>query len=216
MFFLFDTAVRVRPALDSSDPNYDLVPQRFRSVICNVINPTTMAVESSQGKKVFVFDRVFSSNEAQDKIWDYVSDSVRSFVQGYNVSILAYGQSGAGKSYTMGTTGAIEQSDASVMGTNSRLSLSLSPSPRLHFRITLFRLLTHCLGIIPRAAASLFERLASTSSPRVSNGLSSLRTPTRFSMPAVSAHKSTNDRNWQMRATYVEVCCAFSRYPCPC
>lgn len=44
-------------------------------------------------------------------------ESVTSFVQGYNVSILAYGQSGAGKSYTMGTTSSMEQGDDKVMGT---------------------------------------------------------------------------------------------------
>ena len=44
-------------------------------------------------------------------------ESVTSFIQGYNVSILAYGQSGAGKSYTMGTTSSIEQGDDKVMGT---------------------------------------------------------------------------------------------------
>jgi hypothetical protein len=50
-------------------------------------------------------------------VYDYVVDSVNSFVQGYNVSILAYGQSGAGKSYTMGTTGPADQADAEIMGT---------------------------------------------------------------------------------------------------
>lgn len=37
-------------------------------------------------------------------------------MQGYNVSLLAYGQSGAGKSYTMGTSGPREQNDAAAMG----------------------------------------------------------------------------------------------------
>lgn len=45
-----------------------------------------------------------------------MSESVASFVQGYNVSILAYGQSGAGKSYTMGTTGPRDQGDSRIMG----------------------------------------------------------------------------------------------------
>lgn len=39
-------------------------------------------------------------------------------MQGYNVSILAYGQSGAGKSYTMGTSGPSEQHDHKAMGTS--------------------------------------------------------------------------------------------------
>jgi S-adenosylhomocysteine hydrolase len=54
---------------------------------------------------LFVFDRVFAEETTQQGVWEYVSGSVDSFIQGYNVSILAYGQSGAGKSYTMGTDG---------------------------------------------------------------------------------------------------------------
>jgi Kinesin motor domain len=92
------------------------VPQRFRGSTCQVTTPTSLAVESAQGKKLFVFDRVFGEDVDQEGIWEYLSESVNSFVQGYNVSILAYGQSGAGKSYTMGTTGPREQADPRIMG----------------------------------------------------------------------------------------------------
>jgi hypothetical protein len=109
-------AVRVRPPLNSTDPGYDLIPQRFRGSTCTVTTPTNLAVESGQGKKLFVFDRVFGEEVDQDGVWDYLKESVNSFVEGYNVSILAYGQSGAGKSYTMGTTGPAEQSDPVMMG----------------------------------------------------------------------------------------------------
>lgn len=73
-------------------------------------------MDGSGGRKVFIFDRVFGEDIDQEGVYDYVGDSVNSFVQGYNVSILAYGQSGAGKSYTMGTTGPADQGDADVMG----------------------------------------------------------------------------------------------------
>lgn len=109
-------AVRVRPALKPDDPNYELVPQRFQRPMVHVINPTSLAVDVPQGRKLFVFDRVFSEAVDQDGIWEYLSDSVTSFLQGYNVSILAYGQSGAGKSYTMGTSGPTEQHDPKSMG----------------------------------------------------------------------------------------------------
>ena len=75
-----------------------------------------MTVESAQGKKIFVFDRVWGEEIDQEGVWEYLSQSVDSFVQGYNVSLLAYGQSGAGKSYTMGTTGVLEQEDSRLMG----------------------------------------------------------------------------------------------------
>jgi hypothetical protein len=59
---------------------------------------------------------VFDGDIDQEGVFEYVTDSVHSFVQGYNVSILAYGQSGAGKSYTMGTTGPEDQADPEIMG----------------------------------------------------------------------------------------------------
>ena len=98
------------------DPNYELIPQRFRGSVCQTSSDTTIAVDSNQGKKLFVFDRVFGEDIGQPGVWEYLSDSINSFVQGYNVSILAYGQSGAGKSYTMGTSGPGPQADPNVMG----------------------------------------------------------------------------------------------------
>ena len=77
---------------------------------------TSLTVASAQGKKLFVFDRVFGEEVDQTGLWEYLSESVSSFIQGYNVSILAYGQSGSGKSYTMGTTGPREQADQRLMG----------------------------------------------------------------------------------------------------
>jgi Microtubule binding len=116
-----NVAVRVRPPLQPTDPGYDLVPQRFRASTVSVTSPSSLTVESAQGKKLFVFDRVFGEDIDQEGVWEYLSESVNCFVQGYNVSILAYGQSGAGKSYTMGTTGPAEQNNAKIMGmfTNS-------------------------------------------------------------------------------------------------
>lgn len=109
-------AVRIRPPLRASDPGYGLVPQRFQRSMVHNTSPTSLAVDSAQGRKAFVFDRVFGEDVYQDGIWEYLSDSVNSFLQGYNVSVLAYGQSGSGKSYTMGTSGPAEQNDPQLMG----------------------------------------------------------------------------------------------------
>jgi hypothetical protein len=81
-----------------------------------VTSTTSLAIESPQGKKLFVFDRVFGPDVRQEGVWEYLVDSVNAFTQGYNVSLLAYGQSGAGKSYTMGTSGPTEQGDPEIMG----------------------------------------------------------------------------------------------------
>lgn len=80
------------------------------------MSDTTFAVDSPQGRKVFVFDRVFTPDTDQAGVWEYLEDCVNAFTAGYNVSLLAYGQSGAGKSFTMGTSGPNEQNDLEVMG----------------------------------------------------------------------------------------------------
>lgn len=106
--------VRVRPPLNPNDPGFDLIPQRFQRSMVQVMSNTTLAIDAPQGRKVFVFDRVFSPEVEQEGLWDYLEDCVNAFTTGYNVSLLAYGQSGAGKSYTMGTSG--PQDDLAVMG----------------------------------------------------------------------------------------------------
>jgi hypothetical protein len=109
-------AVRVRPPLKPTDPGYELIPQRFQRSMVHVTTPTSLDVEVPNGRKLFVFDRVFPETTEQEGIWEYLNDSVDSFVQGYNVSIMAYGQSGAGKSFTMGTSGPSEQKNVHDMG----------------------------------------------------------------------------------------------------
>jgi hypothetical protein len=59
---------------------------------------------------------VFNENVGQEGVMNWLRDAIDSFITGYNVSLLAYGQSGAGKSYTMGTSGPNEQNDPWQMG----------------------------------------------------------------------------------------------------
>lgn len=115
-------AVRVRPPLRPSDPGFELIPQRYQRSMVHTPSSTGLTIESPQGKKLFIFDRVFGEETQQEGVWEYVKDCVDSFVQGYNVSILAYGQSGSGKSYTMGTSAGGEQSEPSQMGSSSTLA----------------------------------------------------------------------------------------------
>lgn len=123
-------AIRVRPPLRPQDPGYELIPQRFQKSMVTVTGPTSVAIDSAQGRKLFVFDRVFGEEVDQSGVWEYLTESVDAFVQGYNVSMMAYGQSGAGKSYTMGTSGPEDQADLEVMGesTGAYLTYSILPS----------------------------------------------------------------------------------------
>ncbi|KAK8094626.1 Kinesin-like protein [Apiospora hydei] len=169
--------IRVRPPLNPNDPGFDLIPQRFQRAMVQATSPTSLSIDAPQGKKLFVFDRVFSPDTNQEGIWDYLSDSVNAFLQGYNVSLLAYGQSGAGKSFTMGTSGPVEQTDLDRM------------------------------GVIPRAATELFEKLEGPSKKSNRNSMSGLRAPQRYSIGQTSPSGSATpaEKNWQLKATYVEI-----------
>ncbi|OAF54853.2 hypothetical protein VC83_08676 [Pseudogymnoascus destructans] len=168
-------AIRVRPPLRPEDPGYELVPQRFQRSMVQVTSPTSVTIDSPQGRKLFVFDRVFGEDVNQEGVWEYLSESVNAFVQGYNVSMLAYGQSGAGKSYTMGTSGPDDQGDMDVM------------------------------GVIPRAAAALFEKLEGPKPASNRDSISALRAPKRYSaQPGAYAGKPA-EKNWTLKATYVEI-----------
>lgn len=60
-------------------------------------------VGGPENKKVFDFDQVFGGTESnsQTDIFKDTKHLIMSVVDGYNVCIFAYGQTGAGKSYTM-------------------------------------------------------------------------------------------------------------------
>ncbi|MCJ1292299.1 hypothetical protein MMC34_003849 [Xylographa carneopallida] len=171
------SAVRIRPPLNPSDPGFELIPQRFQRSMVQVTSPTSLSVDSPQGRKLFVFDKVFGEDVYQEGVWEYVSECVGAFVQGYNVSVMAYGQSGAGKSYTMGTSGPAEQSDTSLM------------------------------GVIPRAGIALFEKLAGPPSlSRGGSGIKSpTRYSTNSVHTLQSLAKTPGDKSWKMKATYVEI-----------
>ena len=146
-----------------------------------VTAPTSLGVDSPQGRKLFIFDRVFGEDTTQKGVWDYLQDSVESFLQGYNVSILAYGQSGSGKSHTMGTSGPQEQRDPATM------------------------------GVVPRAAQLMFDNLSGSQSAhsRQNSGLTGLKAPNRYSVSSMNQviqnNRATSDQDWDMTVTYVEI-----------
>ncbi len=61
----------------------------------------TIEVQTSHDKKSFTFDKCFHSNASQEAVFENTRHLVQSALDGYNVCILAYGQSGSGKTYTI-------------------------------------------------------------------------------------------------------------------
>ncbi|KAK8928855.1 Kinesin-4 [Platanthera zijinensis] len=58
-------------------------------------------ITKTSTKKIFKFDRVYTLNADQSDVYADASPLVISVLDGYNVCIFAYGQSGTGKMYTM-------------------------------------------------------------------------------------------------------------------
>jgi kinesin family protein 11 len=53
-------------------------------------------------KQVITFDKVFDVESEQEQIFQSTGQQmVKSFLEGYNCSLFAYGQTGAGKTHTM-------------------------------------------------------------------------------------------------------------------
>ena len=108
-------AVRVRPALDRerSNPQYyhstavsdtaqEIVLQEVISVEDTPSAPLNPLVIGNHG---FAFDHVFDCSTHQEEVYEHCRDVVSSILSGYNGSIIAYGQTGTGKSYTLGNLG---------------------------------------------------------------------------------------------------------------
>lgn len=93
--------VRIRP-LNSKEKQSGheviTVAHEDRGVI-EVRNPSADASEPS---KTFTFDAVFSDKSTQRSIYDVcAAPVVQSVLEGYNGTVFAYGQTGAGKTHTM-------------------------------------------------------------------------------------------------------------------
>jgi len=59
-------------------------------------------IDSRPDPKTFSYDYVAPELVSQDEIFENVGKSITSYcLSGYNASIFAYGQTGAGKTYTI-------------------------------------------------------------------------------------------------------------------
>lgn len=94
----------------------------------------TVSKAASGNKVTFTFDRVIGPDEGQSAVYDETRPLVDAFLAGMNVTVLAYGQTSSGKSYTMGTDRTIEVMQEEEWAEDR-------------------------LGITPRAVAEIFDRI---------------------------------------------------------
>ncbi|CAK89764.1 unnamed protein product (macronuclear) [Paramecium tetraurelia] len=104
--------VRVRPL------NYREAHLGANACISTNANSITL-----DNKKEYTYDHVLGADSTQEQVFDKIGNStLQSFLDGLNCCIFAYGQTGAGKTYTMQGKGCDDvTSDSSHLGLQPRL-----------------------------------------------------------------------------------------------
>ena len=138
-------ALRIRPPTNQDSTS---IPVRFQRSIIQATSPTTVTIEAvspslaSAGapsvptgpaakKQAFTFDQVHGPSTTQYEMFESTTQPLISrFIEGFNCTILAYGQTSSGKTFTM--TGV--DLDADPLDPNNRM------------------------GIIPRAVSNIFAK----------------------------------------------------------
>ena len=143
--FFPSSALRIRPVTSQDATS---IPARFQRTVIHATGPTSVSVDAttatsstggsapaaapSPGKKqVFNFDQVHPPSITQHTLFTSTAEPlVARFIEGFNCTILAYGQTSSGKTFTM--TG---------------VDLDADPSDP-----------SNGMGIIPRAVSTIFSR----------------------------------------------------------
>nr|POE76537.1 kinesin-like protein kin-14f [Quercus suber] len=89
---------RVRPFLPGQSNGQTTVDYIGENGNIMIVNPLK---QGKDARRVFSFNKVFSTNVTQEQIYVDTQPLIRSVLDGYNVCIFAYGQTGSGKTYTM-------------------------------------------------------------------------------------------------------------------
>ncbi|OWZ18615.1 Kinesin [Phytophthora megakarya] len=93
--------VRIRPmsGKEVQDGRRESTTANFDRAEVSIINPSAA---SSEPPKSFTFDAAFGAQSTQQQVYDTAAtEIVEAVMEGYNGTIFAYGQTGAGKSHTM-------------------------------------------------------------------------------------------------------------------
>jgi hypothetical protein len=86
--------------------------------------PPASSILQSKEEKKFLFDDAFGSQTSQQQVYEVsVSPLVATFLAGHNSTLLAYGQTGTGKTHTMGTDGI--PADVNQAGMLPRVALTV-------------------------------------------------------------------------------------------
>jgi kinesin family protein 5 len=118
-----------------------VVPCSIKHIDVGIHRSPSCLPQSREASGSFTFDRVFDMSSRQNDVFDYsIRPTVDDILNGYNGTVFAYGQTGAGKSYTMMGTSIddeegkgiipriVEQIFASIMASPSTIEYTVRVS----------------------------------------------------------------------------------------
>lgn len=119
---------RVRPTNDN-DPGDDMarvaypdVEKESRELEIQGPEETSSLGKVTRKTNAFAFDQVFGPTATNEDVFEEISQLVQSALDGYNVCIFCYGQTGAGKTYTMSSAdGMIPRATHQIYDTAKKL-----------------------------------------------------------------------------------------------
>lgn len=97
---------RVRPMTADDTKNPEISEAITLQLPSELGEPTSeLLIDTGKGKTVpYQFDSVFGPDSTQSEVFEQIRALVTSVLDGYNVVLFAYGQTGAGKTHTMAGT----------------------------------------------------------------------------------------------------------------
>jgi kinesin family member C2/C3 len=124
---------RVRPQFDADA--VAVMPTASSTGV--LVSDSTRSVDGREStrEKEFRFDHVFGESSTQGEVYGEVEPLVRSVMDGFNVCVFAYGQTGAGKTFTM--QGTPEQPGVNVRAIRDLFRLADSRSDTMEYEVRL-------------------------------------------------------------------------------
>ena len=163
--------VRVRPTLphESNGPSDTFAYLRDRDMhLLEVSGKEERSVDGTtlqRKKQHFVFDHVFAPSASQSELFEQVKSLIVTVLDGYDVLVFAYGQTGAGKSFSMEGPAIVPSSLSTAIAATSTSTSSSGPSvPRHRHTPTSFSLQSDAQyeqrGLIQRSVEQLFADIS--------------------------------------------------------
>ncbi|KAG0493742.1 hypothetical protein HPP92_004736 [Vanilla planifolia] len=110
---------RVRVAVRVCPKNAEDLSSESDFVDCIELQPELKRLKlrkNNWNSESYRFDEVFAEKASQKRVYEVVAKPVvESVLSGYNGTVMAYGQTGTGKTYTIGQLGKVDPSERGIM-----------------------------------------------------------------------------------------------------